>query len=136
LRLWVGKELTELGRDREFGEFIDEYNAVPDLVVPLEDDMDLLLRAAAILSLNSSACMVVGVADRASAAACFGTCLYGTFGFGCSWTAAAAAAFLCSSAAPFAFLSLEKKAIGSSGRCNASVWCEVASWKLCTRWQT
>jgi uncharacterized membrane protein YphA (DoxX/SURF4 family) len=112
LRLWLGEDAIERGRDCEFGELTDRYNALPDLEGPLADDMDLLRRAAAILSLNSSACIVVGLADRASAAAWTGTCLYGTFGFGCSW--AAAVAFLCSSAAPFAFLSLEKNGIGPS----------------------
>ena len=66
LRLWIGEEAIELGRVRGFGAFTGWYEA-PDLAVA--DDTDLLLRAAAILSLNSSARIVVGVADKASAAA-------------------------------------------------------------------
>ena len=66
LRLWLGEEMIELGCDREFGELADWYNAAPDLVGVLADDIDLLLRAAAIFSLNSLERIVDGVADKAS----------------------------------------------------------------------
>ncbi len=56
----------ELGRDHEVGVCTDWYNAVPDLEDMLAPDMDLLLRAAAIFSLNSVEFIVDGVADRAS----------------------------------------------------------------------
>lgn len=75
LRLWLGVETTELGRDRELDEFTDWYTEAPALVGVLAADMDLVLRASAILFLRSSEPKVVGVADRASAPAWTGTCL-------------------------------------------------------------
>lgn len=85
LRLWLaeetvelGADMTELGRDREC---TDWYKALLDLEGALADEIDLLLRAAAIFSLNSSEPMVDGVADKASTPAWTGTCLYGTLGF-------------------------------------------------------
>jgi hypothetical protein len=60
--------------------------------------------ASAILARRSSDPIVVGAEAIASWAAWVGMCLYGTFDL----VSCTEAAFLCSSAAPLAFLSLEK----------------------------
>jgi hypothetical protein len=67
-----------------------------------------LLFASAILACRFTVPTYVGAEAKASCAACVGMCLYGTRGLGSS---CAAAAFLYSSAAPLAFLSLEKNFI-------------------------